>query len=160
MITFIPSQANAAAENLAANTRGSLIGMAINVAAVVLSLVLGWDLMGIAVGVFLYRAGELVAKLIPLQRWARTLPSVTLSPDIRRRMFTFSGRSTALTALQILRPILIGPRGRGCKGRWFHNAPPSVRVEDAVWILLELRTQSRSFCSSVSLSVIQYGDPA
>jgi len=102
MITFIPSQANAAAENLAANTRGSLIGMAINVAAVVLSLVLGWDLMGIAVGVFLYRAGELVAKLIPLQRWARTLPSVPLSPDIRRRMFTFSGRSTGLMLLQIL----------------------------------------------------------
>jgi O-antigen/teichoic acid export membrane protein len=102
MITFIPSQANAAAENLAANTRGSLIGMAINVAAVVLSLVMGWDLMGIAVGVFLYRSGELAAKLIPLQRWARTLPSVTLSPDIRRRMFTFSGRSTGLMLLQIL----------------------------------------------------------
>jgi hypothetical protein len=58
--------------------------------------------MGIAVGVFLYRAGELVAKLIPLQRWARTLPSVPLSPDIRRRMFTFSGRSTGLMLLQIL----------------------------------------------------------
>src|SRR5437868_13277316 len=42
----------------------------------------------------------------------------------------------------------------------FHNAPSSICVEDAVWIRLELRTRSRSFLSSVSLSVIQYGEPA
>jgi len=102
MVAYIPSQANAAAENLRANTRGSLVGMSVNVVSVVLSLALGWDLLGIAVGVFLYRTAELAAKLVPVLDWARAFPLVVLPPEIRKRMFTFSGRSMGLMLLQIL----------------------------------------------------------
>src|SRR5215469_5902215 len=44
--------------------------------------------------------------------------------------------------------------------RCSHNAPSAVHLGDAVRILFEFRIQARSLCSSASLRVIQYGDPA
>src|SRR5579863_10685993 len=51
MITFVPSQANSAAEDSALNTRGAFVGAIVYVVAVAASLLLGWNLIGIAAGV-------------------------------------------------------------------------------------------------------------
>src|SRR5712671_4051041 len=59
MITFVPSQANSAAENAALNTRGAFVGALVYVISVAVSLLLGWNLVGIAAGVLLYRTAEL-----------------------------------------------------------------------------------------------------
>jgi O-antigen/teichoic acid export membrane protein len=102
MITFVPSQANSAAEDAALNTRGALVGAVVYVIAVAVSLLLGWNLIGIAAGVLLYRAAELAVKILPVLRSMKTVASVPLPREIRKRMFSFSGLSTGLMILQIV----------------------------------------------------------
>jgi O-antigen/teichoic acid export membrane protein len=102
MVTFVPSQANTAAENSARNTRGALVGEIIYIIAVAVSLLLRWDLVGIAAGLLFSRFAELVAKIVPVFRSMATAPRVDVPVDIRKRMFTFSGLSTGLMLLQIV----------------------------------------------------------
>jgi O-antigen/teichoic acid export membrane protein len=102
MVTFVPSQANTAAENSSLNMRGALIADIIYIAVVAASLLLGWDLVGIAAGVFLYRTVELAVKIVPVLNTMATVPSVPLPAEIRKRMFSFSGLSTGLMLLQIV----------------------------------------------------------
>jgi O-antigen/teichoic acid export membrane protein len=102
MIAFIPSQANASAENVAANTRAALAGSLTYVAAVALSLTLGWDLLGIAAGVFLSACVELGAKLIPVMRWITKLPSGELPAVVKRRMIVFSSQNMVLLVLNMV----------------------------------------------------------
>jgi O-antigen/teichoic acid export membrane protein len=102
MITFVPSQANSAAENAALNTRGAFAGAIIYVLAVAVSLLLGWNLVGIAAGVLLYRFVELAVKIAPVLRSMEPVARVPLPADIRKRMFSFSGLSTGLMLLQIV----------------------------------------------------------
>jgi O-antigen/teichoic acid export membrane protein len=102
MITFIPSQANSAAENAALNTRGAFVGAIVYVVAVALSLSLGWNLIGIAAGVLVYRTAELAAKILPVLKVMGAVPRIPLPSTIRKRMFSFSGLSTGLMILQIV----------------------------------------------------------
>jgi len=102
MITFVPSQANSAAEDAALNTRGALVGAIIYVIAVAVSLFLGWNLVGIAAGVLIYRTAELAVKIVPVLKTMKTVPRIPLPADIRKRMFSFSGLSTGLMILQIV----------------------------------------------------------
>jgi O-antigen/teichoic acid export membrane protein len=102
MLAFIPSQANTAAEDAALNTRGHFVGALVYVAAVAVSLLLGWDLVGIAAGVLIYRTAELVAKILPVLKSMKNVPQIPLPSAIRKRMFTFSGLSTGLMILQIV----------------------------------------------------------
>jgi O-antigen/teichoic acid export membrane protein len=102
MITFVPSQANSAAEDAALNTWGALVGAIVYVIAVAVSLLLGWNLVGIAAGVLLYRTVELAVKIVPVLRSMKTVPRVPLPLGIRKRMFSFSGLSTGLMILQIV----------------------------------------------------------
>ena len=87
MITFVPSQANTAAEDASLNTRGAFVGAIVYVIAVAVSLLLGWDLVGIAAGIVLYRTAELAVKILPVFRSMKSVPRVPLPADIRKRMF-------------------------------------------------------------------------
>jgi len=102
MITYVASQANSAAEDAALNTRGALVGAIIYVIAVAVSLLVGWDLVGIAAGVLLYRSAELAVKIVPVLTSMKTVGRVPLPAGIRQRMFSFSGLSTGLMILQIV----------------------------------------------------------
>jgi O-antigen/teichoic acid export membrane protein len=102
MITYVASQANTAAEDSALNTRGALVGAIVYVVAVAISLLLGWNLIGIAAGVLLYRTAELVVKIVPVLKSMKSVPRVPLPTEIRKRMFSFSGLSTGLMILQIV----------------------------------------------------------
>lgn len=102
MVTFVPSQANTAAETSIHNTRGALIRAVIYVAGVAVSLILGWNLVGIAAGILVSCIAELVAKLIPVLKSMSAVRQVPLPEDIRKRMFSFSGIATGLMILQIV----------------------------------------------------------
>ena len=102
MVTFVPSQANTAAEDAALNTRGAFVGAIVYVIAVAASLLLGWDLVGIAAGVVLYRTAELGVKIVPVFRSMKSVLRIPLPADLRKRMFSFSGLSTGLMILQIV----------------------------------------------------------
>jgi O-antigen/teichoic acid export membrane protein len=102
MITFVPSQANSAAEDASLNTRGAFVGALVYVVAVAVSLRLGWNLVGIAAGVLVYRTAELAVKTVPVLKSMKSVPHVPLPREIRKRMFSFSGLSTGLMILQIV----------------------------------------------------------
>jgi O-antigen/teichoic acid export membrane protein len=102
MITFVPSQANSAAEDAALNTRGAFVGAVVYVIAVAASLLLGWNLIGIAAGVLVYRTAELAVKTVPVLKSMKSVPQIPLPREIRKRMFSFSGLSTGLMILQIV----------------------------------------------------------
>lgn len=84
MITFVPSQANSAAEDAALNTRGAFVGAIVYVVAVAVSLLLGWNLVGIAAGVLLYRSAELAVKTVPVLESMKSVPRVPVPREIRR----------------------------------------------------------------------------
>jgi O-antigen/teichoic acid export membrane protein len=102
MVSFIPSMANVGAEKVAANTRGAFAGSVTYVLLVALSLFLGWDLLGIASAVFLSRAVELGAKLIPLLGWIREIPSAELPASVKKRMISFSSQNMILLILNVV----------------------------------------------------------
>lgn len=102
MAVFVPAQANTAREDLKSNFSGSMVGGAVYVGSVLLSLALGWGLLGIAIGIFLSRSLELVVRAIPVWRRAKAMPQAELPDEIRRRMFSFSGQSMALMLLNIV----------------------------------------------------------
>ncbi len=102
MITFVPSQANSAAEDAALNTRGAFVGAIVYVIAVAASLLLGWNLVGIAAGVLVYRTAELAVKTAPVLKSMKSVPRIPLPREIRKRMFSFSGLGTGLMILQIV----------------------------------------------------------
>lgn len=102
MITFVPSQANTAAENSKLNTRGALAGAIVYVVTVILSILVGWNLVGIAAGVLLSRVVELVVKITPALKSMESVPRVQLPADVRKRMFTFSSLSSGLMIVQII----------------------------------------------------------
>jgi len=102
MVTFIPSQVNTAAEASRFNTRGAFVRASIYVIAVTLSLLLGWDLVGIAAGTLLACCAELVVKLVPVLKSMQNVDDIPLPKEIRKKMFGFSGRSAGLMLLQIV----------------------------------------------------------
>jgi len=102
MVAYVPSQANTAAESSANNTRGALARAIVYVVAVALSLFYGWNLVGIAAGLLLACVTELAVKIVPVLRSMEYVPRIPVPPEIRKRMFAFSGLSTGLMLLQIV----------------------------------------------------------
>ena len=100
MVTFVPSQANTAAENSALNTQGAFAGAIVYVIAVGASLLLGWDLVGISAGILISRCVELIVKFVLASRALALLPRVPLPDEIRNRMVSFSGLTTGLLFVQ------------------------------------------------------------
>lgn len=102
MVSFIPSMANVGAEKVSANTRGAFAGTLVYVVVVGLSLFLGWDLVGIACAVFLSRAVELAAKLIPVLGWVREIPAAELPASVKKRMISFSRQNMILLIVNVV----------------------------------------------------------
>jgi len=102
MLAFIPSMANMGAEKVAANTRGAFAGTVVYVLLVALSLLLGWDLLGIAFAVFVSRLVELAAKLIPVLGWVREVPAAELPAAVKKRMISFSSQNMILLILNVV----------------------------------------------------------
>ena len=102
MVSFIPSMANVGAEKVAANTRGGFAGALTYVLVVILSLSLGWDLLGIASAVFLRGVVELAVKLIPVLGWIREIPAAELPAPVKKRMLSFSGQNMILLIVNVV----------------------------------------------------------
>ena len=102
MLTLVPAQANAARENLKANTIASFVGNIIFTISIISSLVLGWGLLGIAIGILVFRTVELGVRLVPVWRWIGRLPVGTVPADLKRRMMRFSGNNVVLMLLNLI----------------------------------------------------------
>lgn len=102
MAVFVPAQANAARENFRANVAASVVGSTIYFGAVVLSLVAGWGLIGIAIGILLSRTIEFFCRTVPVLAWIRSLPKGDVPEELKKRMFTFSGQTMVLMLLNVV----------------------------------------------------------
>lgn len=102
MVASIPSQANVAGERMAFNTAGSLVSYVVNIASVTISLLLGWNLLGIAIGVLAFRAVDCGIRFFLVERWLRDVAIVPLPSELRRRMTSFSGLSLILMLLNMI----------------------------------------------------------
>lgn len=102
MVNSIPAGANTALEDLRANVPGSMVSTAIFVAAVFASLHFGWNLRGIAIGLFAMRAAELVIRIVPVIRRLNQHSPEPLELELSKRMFLFSGQSLVLLVLGLI----------------------------------------------------------
>jgi O-antigen/teichoic acid export membrane protein len=102
MIAFIPSQANTAAETLGANMPGSMASVGLTLAGALLSIHYGWGLTGIAAGMLIAYSLELVLKVISVRRRLAGATGVPVPPELRKRMFAFSGQSIFLMLLVVI----------------------------------------------------------
>jgi O-antigen/teichoic acid export membrane protein len=98
----IPSQANVAGEMMQRNTWPSLLGGAITVAFTWFSLWVGWDLPGIAAGFALGAAVDVAIKLRLVHSWLAPMPRATIPPELKKRMYSFSGQALVLMVLNIV----------------------------------------------------------
>jgi O-antigen/teichoic acid export membrane protein len=102
MVALIPSQANNAAEVMRRNTGPSLAGAMTTVVLTIVSLLAGWDLVGLAAAVFVGAFLECGLKLRSVERWLGGVARETVPPELRRRMFAYSGQGLALMILNIV----------------------------------------------------------
>jgi O-antigen/teichoic acid export membrane protein len=102
VVGFIPSQANNAAETMRRNTGPSLAGATVTVVLTIVSLAVGWDLVGLAAAVLLGSSLECGLKLYSVERWLGGVARGTVSPELRKRMFAYSGQGLALMVLNIV----------------------------------------------------------
>lgn len=102
MMNAVAAQANAGLEDLAANVPASLVSTGLFVTFVLLSVLCGWGLTGVAIGILTMRTVELVVRLIPLRRLLAAYPDEPLPSDIKTRMFHFSGHSLVLVVLNLV----------------------------------------------------------
>jgi len=102
LIGCIPSQANNAAELLRRNTIPSVCGAIFNVVFTLTALSIGWGLAGVAIG---FAGGAAIDALLKLQNVARMLrpvPVAVIPPDLRKRLYAYSGQGLALMTLNLV----------------------------------------------------------
>ena len=102
MVGQIATQANLASENMRANVPSSIISNVLFAALTIVSLVVGWDLVGIAAAMLLSRILEMVMRTGAALRWVRRLPSQRLTPELTLRMRTFALQQTYVLLLAVV----------------------------------------------------------
>ena len=102
MLVAVPSQANNAAENMRANIAGSIVSSCIYLVGVVASLLLHWDLLGIAITFTVSRASEVFVRLPPVWRRVRSYPPARIPPEMEPAMRSFALQSMGLMLLNVV----------------------------------------------------------
>ena len=102
MIVAVPSQANAAAEELRANVVGSIVSSVIYLMGVVSSLYFHWDLFGIAIGFALSRCAELAIRLPQVVRRVHRYPRGRVPDEVRPAMRKYALNSLLLMLLNVV----------------------------------------------------------
>ena len=115
LVATVPSNANNASEVLRRNTgpavAGALTAVTITVAALLLAYrhdrarggnPSGWDLIGLAIAVLAGSALECGWKLRTVEKWLGGIASVRITPELKKRMFAYSGRGLLLLLLNIV----------------------------------------------------------
>jgi O-antigen/teichoic acid export membrane protein len=102
MLAFIPSQANNAAEMVKLNTLPALLGGLLNIALTLFSLWIGWGLTGVAGGLAAGATLEAFLKTRSVRRWLGDTAAEPIPPELRKRMFSYSGQGVILLLLNVI----------------------------------------------------------
>lgn len=133
VMAFIPSAANMAAENMAANVPGSVAGGLLQVGGTLGTVAWGWGLEGIAIAQLTGYTVELIWKLWPLAQRARVARGEALAPDMRRRILTFATEGAGL----ILLHMVVWDRSDIVMLNWLHPDPAQVSFYFLAFNLVE-----------------------
>jgi O-antigen/teichoic acid export membrane protein len=90
MLIAVPSQANLANESVRTNIPSSIASGLVYVAAVVISLLVGWDLIGVAGGFLLAKWIDFILRLVITNRWMREFAVTKVPRHVVRTMFRFA----------------------------------------------------------------------
>jgi O-antigen/teichoic acid export membrane protein len=107
LVATIPSQANNAAETMRRNTGPSVANGAVSTGFTILSLLLlhkqpDKALIGVAAAVVAGSYLECVLKLYIVERWMGGVARAAVSPELKKRIFTYSGQGLALMLLNVV----------------------------------------------------------
>ena len=89
IMSWVPAQANTAFEDIRPNTITALWFIATYAVMITLTIVLNWDLVGIAASLFVGRTVEVVLRTIPLHRRLRAIPLGKMSDELVARIRRF-----------------------------------------------------------------------
>jgi O-antigen/teichoic acid export membrane protein len=122
---------------------------------VAFSLLRGWDLLGIAVGILSYRSVDCAIRLFLVWRWVRRVPPAPLPADLKRSMTRFSGYSLALMLLNMIvwdRSDVIFLRALG------HDTAQIAFFSVALGLIEKIQTIPSAFGSAANATILaQYG---
>lgn len=154
MVNNIPAQANVAAENLRANIPASVVSFVSYSALVVLTLVLGWGLVGLACATLSSRVLEAAVRYYGVRIWLRDVPRVAIPAELARRMFRFSQQNLLLLALG----LVVWDRSELLFLRYFADVTQVAFYSLAFSITNQLLMAPRAFSTSIGYTVLaQYG---
>jgi O-antigen/teichoic acid export membrane protein len=102
MVSSIPSMANNAAEEMRRNTGPSLVGGVTTTFITLFGLMVGWGLVGVAGALLVGNSLECGLKLYSVERWLGGVARGRVSPELKKRMFAYSGQGLALMLLNIV----------------------------------------------------------
>ena len=154
MVNNIPANANVAAENLRANIPASVVNFVSYSTLIVLTLVRGWGLVGLACATFVSRSLEAVVRYEGVRRWLRPISPVPIPVDLGRRMFRFSQQNLLLLALG----LVVWDRSELLFLRYFGDITQVAFYSLAFSITNQLLMAPRAFSTSIGYTVLaQYG---
>ena len=102
IVGLIPSQANNAAEILVRNTVPAVLSGILNLALSLFSIWIGWDLPGVAAALLAGTLFDTIWKLSSVHRWFGGTVPTSISPELRKQMFVYSGHGLVLMLLNIV----------------------------------------------------------
>jgi O-antigen/teichoic acid export membrane protein len=102
IVASIPSMANNASEVMRRNTGPSLAGGITTTCLTIFGLLAGWDLVGVAASLLVGNTLECGLKLQSVENWQGNVARGIMSPELKKRMFSYSGQGLALMLLNIV----------------------------------------------------------
>ena len=157
MVSYIPAQANVAAEDLRANLPGTFAYLGSYTILVICSLVFDWGLLGLASATLVSKASETAVRYWTVHRWIRNYPRQPLGAELFRRMRRFSN----LTLMMMVLGMVVWDRSEVLFLKYFCDIKQVAFYSLAFSITNQLLMVPRGFSSSIGITMLaQYGRDA
>jgi O-antigen/teichoic acid export membrane protein len=157
MVNNIPAQANVASENLRLNIPASFTNFISYTVLVVLTLLFGWGIIGLAIATFTSRTLEALVRYVGVRRRLQGFERHPIPSDLKRRMFTFSQQNLFLLGLG----LVVWDRSELLFLKHYSGATEVAFYSLAFSITNQLLMAPRAFSSSIGVTVFaQYGRDA
>ncbi|HTS61366.1 MAG TPA: oligosaccharide flippase family protein [Candidatus Acidoferrales bacterium] len=157
MTSYIPAEANVAAEDLRANLPGSIAYMVTYSGLVLVTLALHWGLVGLATATLTSRLMEAGVRYAGARRRLRNHRTVALPGQLRKRMLNFSSHNLVLLALG----LIVWDRSEVLFLKQFASVKQVAFYSLAFSIANQLMMLPRALSNSIGITMLaQYGrDP-
>jgi O-antigen/teichoic acid export membrane protein len=102
MLNGVATQANLANESMRSNVPASIASNLIYLFGVLLSLWLGWDLLGVAITVLVSKTVDFTARWYATRGWIGDGPAAKLPQELRAKMRSFANHQVVLALMAVI----------------------------------------------------------